>query len=50
MKALIIEDEKAAVRNLRSRWILITGSDIEIIETEAEFTVRLPLRKNETKA
>ena len=38
------------LRNLRSRWMLITGSDIEIIETEAEFTVRLPLRKNETKA
>ena len=38
------------LRNLRSRWMLITGSDVEIIETEAEFTVRLPLRKNEKQA
>ena len=33
------------LKNLRSRWQLITGSDIEIIDTEAEFTVRLPLQR-----
>ncbi len=31
--------------NLRSRWKLITGDDIEIIETDRDFTVRLPLQK-----
>ena len=33
------------LKNLRSRWQLITGSDIEIIETETEFIVRLPLQR-----
>ena len=33
------------LKNLRSRWQLITGSDIEIIDTEVEFTVRLPLQR-----
>ena len=33
------------LKNLRSRWQLITGRDIEIIETDSEFTVRLPLQK-----
>ena len=33
------------LKNLRSRWQLITGSDIEIIDTETEFTVRLPLQR-----
>lgn len=35
------------LQNLRSRWQLITGRDIEIIETDDEFTVRLPLQKPE---
>lgn len=30
--------------NLRSRWHLITGRDIEVIDTEREFTVRMPLQ------
>lgn len=33
------------LKNLRSRWQLITGHDIEIKETETEFIVRLPLQK-----
>ena len=33
------------LKNLRSRWQLITGEDIRIIETDDEFTVRLPLQK-----
>ncbi len=33
------------LKNLRSRWQLITGEDIQIIETDDEFTVRLPLQK-----
>ena len=33
------------LKNLRSRWQLITGSDIEIIDTETEFSVRLPLQR-----
>jgi len=33
------------LKNLRSRWQLITGEDIQIIETGDEFTVRLPLQK-----
>lgn len=33
------------LKNLRSRWQLITGDDIEIIETDRDFTVRLPLQK-----
>lgn len=37
------------LKNLRSRWQLITGHDIEIIETDDEFTVRLPLQKNITR-
>lgn len=35
------------LKNLRSRWQLITGLEFEIIETESEFTVRLPLQKPE---
>ena len=31
------------LKNLNSRWQLITGSGIEIIDNEAEFIVRLPL-------
>ena len=33
--------------NLRSRWQLITGQDIEVIDTDTDFTVRLPLQKPE---
>ena len=29
--------------NLRNRWHLITGRDIEIIDTDKEFVVRMPL-------
>ena len=32
------------LNNLSSRWRLITGRDIEIVETEKEFTVRMPLQ------
>jgi hypothetical protein len=32
---------------LSSRWQLITGSDIEIIDNAEEFIVRLPLQKPE---
>ncbi len=31
--------------NLRSRWLLTTGCNIEIIDTDDTFTVRLPLQK-----
>lgn len=33
------------LENLRNRWRLITGCDIEIVATDAEFTVRMPLQK-----
>ena len=33
------------LKNLNSRWQLITGSGIEIIDTDTEFTVRLPLQR-----
>ena len=33
------------LKNLRSRWQLITGHDIEIIDNENEFIVRLPLQR-----
>lgn len=33
------------LKNLHSRWQLITGHDIEIIDTAAEFIVRLPLQQ-----
>ena len=32
------------LENLRNRWRLISGRDIEILNTDAEFTVRLPLQ------
>lgn len=35
------------LKNLSSRWVLTTGQDIEIIETESDFTVRMPLQKPE---
>ena len=31
------------LENLRNRWHLITGRDIEIIDTDKEFVVRMPL-------
>ena len=33
------------LENLRSRWLLITGQPIEVVETDERFTVRLPLQK-----
>jgi LytS/YehU family sensor histidine kinase len=33
------------LKNLSSRWLLITGQDIEICENDEEFTVRMPLQK-----
>ncbi|MEG2612686.1 MAG: histidine kinase [Alistipes sp.] len=33
------------LENLRKRWELITGHTIEIVATQSEFTVRLPLQK-----
>ena len=35
------------LKNLSSRWQLIAGTDIEIIDTESDFIVRLPLQKPE---
>ena len=32
--------------NLTTRWRLITGSEIEILDTEKEFTVRMPLQSS----
>ena len=32
------------LENLRNRWQLITGRDIEVIDTDTEFVVRLPLQ------
>jgi LytS/YehU family sensor histidine kinase len=37
------------LKNLSSRWHLITGTDIEIIDTETEFIVRLPLQHPDGK-
>lgn len=37
------------LKNLRSRYMLITGKDIEISETAEMFTVKLPLIKPQTK-
>lgn len=38
------------LENLRNRWQLITGRDVEILATEECFTVRLPLLKPEHEA
>jgi LytS/YehU family sensor histidine kinase len=49
-KAPKIEAEPSTgigLKNLNSRWLLITGQEIEIIDTEKEFIVRLPLQKPE---
>ena len=53
---LVVENRKApklepepstgiGLKNLSSRWQLITGCDIEIIDTDEKFIVRLPLQK-----
>lgn len=45
-----IENEPSTgigLKNLSSRWQLIAGQNIEIIDTESDFTVRLPLQKPE---
>ena len=50
LKAPKIETEPSTgigLKNLSSRWLLTTGQDIEIIDTEKDFTVRLPLQKPE---
>ena len=50
LKAPKIETEPSTgigLKNLSSRWLLITGEEIEIIDTEKDFTVRLPLQKPE---
>ena len=50
LKAPKIESEPSTgigLKNLSSRWLLTTGQDIEIIDTEKDFTVRLPLQKPE---
>lgn len=47
-KAPKIEPEPSTgigLKNLNSRWQLITGTNIEIIDTDDEFIVRLPLQK-----
>jgi hypothetical protein len=33
------------LENLRSRWQIVTGRDIEIIDEQQRFMVRLPLQK-----
>ncbi|MDO5498016.1 MAG: histidine kinase [Alistipes sp.] len=53
---LVVENRKApkldaepstgiGLQNLQSRWQLITGQDIEIVDGEEFFTVRMPLQK-----
>jgi LytS/YehU family sensor histidine kinase len=37
------------LQNLRSRWHIIAGEDIEIREDESRFLVRLPLKQPNTK-
>ncbi len=37
------------LKNLASRWELITGKSIEIIDTEESFTVKLPLQRVQTR-
>ena len=51
-KAPKLEQEPSTgigLKNLCSRWKLITGRDIEIIDTETDFTVRLPLQHPENQ-
>lgn len=47
-KAPKIETEPSTgigLENLRNRWLLITGRSLEIIDTEREFTIHLPLQR-----
>lgn len=47
-KAPKIESEPSTgigLENLRNRWLLITGRSFEIVDSEREFTVHLPLQK-----
>ena len=47
-KAPKIETEPSTgigLDNLRNRWMLITGQTFEIVDTEKEFTILLPLQK-----
>lgn len=37
------------LENLRNRWLLITGRQIEVIRTESVFIVRLPLQKPDVR-
>lgn len=48
VKAPKLETEASTgigLKNLRSRWQLINGNDIEIIDGEKEFIIRMPLQK-----
>ncbi len=48
LKAPKLESEPSTgigLKNLSSRWKLIAGTDIEIIDTEKEFIVKLPLQR-----
>ncbi len=50
-KAPKIEAEPSTgigLENLRNRWLLITGKSFDIIDTDTEFTVLLPLQKPTT--
>ena len=50
-KAPKIEAEPSTgigLENLRNRWLLITGQSFDIIDTDTEFTVLLPLQKPST--
>ena len=50
-KAPKIESEPSTgigLENLRNRWLLITGKSFEIIDTDTEFTVLLPLQRPST--
>jgi hypothetical protein len=47
-KAPKIEAEPSTgigLENLRNRWLLITGRTFEIVDSEKEFTVLLPLQR-----
>ncbi len=50
-KSPLVEPAKGTgigLKNLNSRWQLITGQSIEIIDSEDSFTVKLPLQKPKT--
>ena len=38
------------LENLKNRWILLTGEEIEIVDTATSFEVRLPLQKPQKKS